>query len=258
MAKVNHLGRWAAWIAAGVIGVGVATLPWVPAGYAAAALSDATQERLRLVQTHGTVWSGGGQPVLRSGGQTEAVREAALPPIQWRVVDIGLWPLHVRLAVSGSPALSQSFEIDLGLQSVQLTPGKIELAADLLAAAGAPLNTVKPGGRLILAWDTLSWQRSEGFQGKANLDWIGARSAISPIAPLGDYRIVAVGEADAMAFTLSSVRGPLLLSGQGRWSWRAGLSFQGLAQADAAKRAELKPLIGLLGRSTPDGAQLRI
>lgn len=242
----------------GLIGAVVGTLPWVPAGYAAAALSRASDGRLGLAQTQGTIWSGEGHPVLRSGGQTEAVREAVLPPIRWHWAGGGLWPPHVRVVVSGPPAVAQPIELELGLHAVRVQPGRLELAAELLAAAGAPLNTVRPGGRLVLAWDTLSWQRREGFQGQANLDWIAARSAISPIAPLGDYRIAAVGEADSVTFTLSSIRGPLLLSGQGRWSWRAGLSFQGLAQAESARRAELKPLIGLLGRSTPEGAQLRI
>jgi len=141
---------------------------------------------------------------------------------------------------------------------LRVEPGNIRLPADLIEAAGAPFNTLRPGGDLRMSWDTLSahFGAAQGLDGTLTLDWSDARSALSPVAPLGSYRLTAHGAGAQIGFELATIKGPLLLSGNGQWTPQH-LQFRGEAQAEPAVRTELGPLIGLLGRPSANGAELR-
>ena len=110
---------------------------------------------------------------------------------------------------------------------------------------GAPFNTISPGGTLLLRWDTLR-VAGNGFDGEISIDWRAAQSALSPISPLGDYRVIARAVDGQGEFTLTTLSGPLLLHGVGRIE--AGkLRFSGTADAVPNMRASLNGLIGVLG-----------
>jgi general secretion pathway protein N len=113
-------------------------------------------------------------------------------------------------------------------------------------AAGAPFNTVRPGGTLALRWTEIEVGRS-GLSGSMELDWRDAQSALSPIAPLGSYRLSITGTGEAARIRLETVAGPLRLEGSGTLrGWR--VSFKGLASVEPDMQAALNGLIGVLGR----------
>ena len=128
---------------------------------------------------------------------------------------------------------------------LKLDPGSAHLPAGLLSVAGAPFNTISPGGTLLLRWDMLR-MAGNGFDGDISLDWRAAQSALSPVSPLGDYRMVARVNEGQGDVTLTTLSGPLLLEGVGTIS--AGkLKFSGTADAVPHMRASLNGLIGVLG-----------
>jgi general secretion pathway protein N len=83
-------------------------------------------------------------------------------------------------------------------------------------------------------------------------------SKLSTLDSLGSYRVDMAGDAQGlMQIGLSTVDGPLQLSGQGSFGV-TGLHFQGEAQAREAERAALDNLLTLLGRRMGDRTVISI
>ena len=196
--------------------------------------------KLRLVDTRGTVWSGSAMLGVSDG------RQIMLVPgrVSWTVGLGALWSGRVMADLS-HPALAAPLAISLASNSIKLAGGQAELPAAALTAVGAPFNTVRPGGTLALRWTDVEI-RDGRLSGSAQLDWRDAQSALSPVAPLGNYRLSIAGEGDAARIRLDTLGGPLRLEGSGTLrGWR--ISFRGLASVEPDMRAALNGLIGVLG-----------
>jgi general secretion pathway protein N len=85
-----------------------------------------------------------------------------------------------------------------------------------------------------------------GFDGEISMEWRAAQSALSPVSPLGDYRLVARANSGNGDLTLTTLSGPLILEGVGKFS-EGKLQFSGTADAVPHMRASLNGLIGVLG-----------
>jgi hypothetical protein len=83
-------------------------------------------------------------------------------------------------------------------------------------------------------------------------------SAMTPVAPLGDYRIEARATAGGAQLELASLGGSLRLAGSGRWEPRGGLRLQAQAWGEGADRARLQSLLGLLGQRQGEQTLIRI
>ena len=209
------------------------------------------QGRLRLVDARGTVWSGSAMLGLSDG------RQVTLLPgrLSWKIGFAAIASGRVTADVS-HPALAAPLVVSLAAKSIALKAGQAELPAALLAALGAPFNTVRPGGALGLRWTDV--ELSGGvFAGNLQIDWNEANSALSTVAPLGSYRLQVIGAGDTARLKLDTLRGPLRLQGSG--TVKGGrVSFKGLASADPDMRPALIGLIGVLGPRKGDEAVLSI
>lgn len=248
-------------LAAG-LGVVAGTVPFVPAAYLQGPIERATDGRVVVSDAQGTLWYGGMRLGFASGGRTEQRRSSLLPaPIRWRLSGIGVAPPSVSFTVASAGVLESPVEVAVSTAGSHLDAGRARLPAEILEAAGAPLNTLRPGGLVTLSWDTLDWRSSAASspsRGTITLDWIDARSALSPVAPLGAYRVRAQIDRETTGIDLSTRAGPLLLSGTGTWTPKGGLQFHGEARSEAGRETELNPLLGLLGPVRNGAAQLRI
>jgi general secretion pathway protein N len=257
-------GMWAAFAAAGVLGALAGAVPFIPASYLAARIEQASGGHVILAETHGTIWHGSARPVFVSGGRTEALRSTALPaPVVWDWEDAGAWPWHAAVHVQGPGVINKPFVVSVRSSGVDVQPGALELPAELLEGLGSPLNTLKLGGRLSLAWDTLATHVQPGqdmaIEGVMTIDWTQARSALSPVEPLGAYRFSIKAAGAQAALDVATLSGPLLLQGQGQWRAQGGAQFTGEASAEPGHQTELLPMLGLLGRfKSPAVVELRI
>jgi len=209
------------------------------------------QGRLRLVDARGTVWSGSAMLGLSDG------RQVTLLPgrLSWKIGFAAIASGRVTADVS-HPALAAPLAVSLAAKSIALTAGQAELPAALLAALGAPFNTVRPGGTLGLRWTDVEL-KGGGLAGKLQIDWSEAESAVSAVAPLGSYRLQVTGAGDTARLQLDTVRGPLRLEGSG--TVKGGrVSFKGMASADPDMRPALIGLLGVLGSRVGDQAVLAI
>jgi general secretion pathway protein N len=97
------------------------------------------------------------------------------------------------------------------------------------------------------------------IEGAMTIDWTQARSALSPIEPLGAYRLSLKASGALAALDVITLTGPLVLKGQGQWQMQGAAQFNGEASAEPGHLTELTPMLGLLGRfKSPGVVELRI
>lgn len=248
-------GRWA--VAGIVVGLLLGLVLFAPAAWLSRSLASATDGRLLLTETRGTVWSGSGVAVLTAGEESRDAR--ALPGrLSWRLRPSGLgFELRARQACCLNDEVVLQLRPGLGRFAITLPPRADatvgQWPAAWLAGLGTPWNTLQPGGvlRLNSPGLTLEWvQGRSRFTGAATIDFIGASSRVAPIDPLGSYRVSIRGDAargDAATLDLSTLGGALLLSGRGEWTI-SGVRFRGEARAAEGNEAALNNLLNIIGR----------
>lgn len=250
---------------AGLAAALAVVLARAPASLADVALERATQGRMRLADASGTVWSGRARLLLvdvtdartdRGPGLRAALGVVVPGAFSWR-----LSPLPLLVGV-----LDARIEHDSMRQPVLLTgrpgelrasPGSLTLPPVALDRLGSPWNTIRPTGALEVSWDNVT-VRSGRFDGRASVDLSQVASALTPVRPLGAYRIDMVGSGAQAQVTMSTRSGPLRLDGSGTWDARNGLRFTAQATVDEPERARLLPLLGLLGRREGERTVIKI
>jgi len=243
------------WAAAGlVVGVLAATLLAAPAQWVVRGVNALSQGSVVMSDGTGTVWDGSAQVALSGGsGSRDAMR---LPGrVAW-TLGLGWGQLNAGLSASCcTRAPVQMAFAPLSLMtfwngwSLQVQAHQSSWPAAVLAGLGTPWNTVQAEGNLAIS--------TSGFTVRAALDRVtlsgnmtleaqDMRSRLSTLRPLGSYRMQLTG-GEQPALQLSTLKGDLQLSGQGRWN--AGrLRFEGEARAEPAHAQELTNLLNIMGR----------
>lgn len=274
--------RWPWAIAGIVLGATVGLWRFAPAAWVAQAVASASAGQVQLGDARGTVWRG--SAVLMLSGGAGSQNAAALPGrLLWRLhwrggeFELRAWQacclvdeLRVRIVpgfrrttlhlqpttsmVSGSTGTAAA-------PAAPLTP-IAHWPAQWLTGLGAPWNTLQLGGVVRLASPGLTVESAQGrlsFSGHAELQLEGLSSRLSTLDTLGDYRLTIDGQPQAggsALLTLSTLKGPLLLTGSGQWGQGgpaatpagAGLHFRGEARADAGAEGALNNLLNVIGR----------
>jgi len=207
------------------------------------------RSKLRLIDARGTVWQGSALLGFSDG------RETTLVPgrVEWRIPGFDTARVHVQIAHRW---LERPLELSLGAQGVHFAKGSARLPAGVLASAGAPFNTVRPGGVLELAW-TDADLRGAALNGELQIDWRDARSALSTVAPLGSYRLRVTGAGAPPTMELVTLSGPLQMQGKGTMQG-SRIRFNGTAGAEPAMWPALNGLLGVLGMRSGDKVLLAI
>lgn len=253
--------RWA--LAGAVLGAALAALAFAPASWLADQVASASQGRLLLAEAQGTLWHGSALPVLSGGPGT---RDASVLPsrLHWRIAPFwGGLQLELQQSCCLPQPLTLRWQPGWSGQRLSLdSPGEVAGRWPLawLEGLGAPLNTLRPAGDLVLGLRQLSLQRgSDGrwqLQGEARIDLQNTSSRLATQDPLGSYRLRLQQSAGGpLQLDLSTLDGALRLSGSGQLGPR-GLKFRAEAQAAAGFEAALNNLLNIIGRR--DGALSRI
>jgi general secretion pathway protein N len=223
-----------------------------PAQWVAAAVDRASDGHLLLADARGTLWRGDATLVVAAGRGNDGVRAALPDRLSWQLAPAALATGGVELTVAHPSALNQPLTLRraAGGETV-LGAATLRLPAALLSALGAPWNTVRPGGTLVVGWDRLIL--AAGFmQGNLTAEWQYASSALTAVAPIGHYRLTASGGYPGTQLQLTTVNGALQMAGAGTIGAGGQVRFRGSAQlaadADPAVRAQLAGLLSLLGK----------
>ena len=205
--------------------------------------------RARLIDARGTVWHGSAFLGFSNG------REITLVPgrIEWQVDGLRSGGIAARLT---HPWLSTPLRVSLSREGAAFAKGAARLPAGVLASAGAPFNTLRPGGTLEASWtDTVL--RGTRLDGEVQVDWRDARSALSTVAPLGSYRLRVSGRGEGPVLDLVTLSGPLQMQGKGRIDG-SRIRFNGTAGAEAGMQPALNGLLGVMGMRSGDKVLLAI
>lgn len=253
--------RWAGVGAA--LGLLLSSVLWAPARWLATAIEQATNHRVQLRQTTGTVWSGDALLALSPGPGPDSNPVRSLPSRirwQWGWANGGL-----RLSLASDCCTPQTLQWWLRREDGHWVLGLDDQISTWplspLASLGAPWNTLQPEGRL--QWQTQGLRLSEVagrwlWHGQAQLQVQGLASSLSTLRPMGSYRLVLEGGPTGTAtpqLTLSTLSGPLRLSGQGQWLGQH-LRFAGEASADEGFETALSNLLNIIGRR--EGSRSRL
>ncbi|MET0961833.1 MAG: type II secretion system protein N [Noviherbaspirillum sp.] len=230
-------------------------LAFLPAAWMSVVLEKETGGRFTLGDAQGTLWNGsaflGGAP-----GTGTAVAPLLPGRFSWRLSPLVLFG-RVDAELSNPAALSQPVRIAGGWNAWTVSAAAVVLPAERLAALGAPLNTLEPSGRMTLSWQPLQIARQGqhvAMTGAMQLLLEDMASRLSPIRPLGAYRITLDWRGQQAQMQLTSIRGPLLLTGSGRLD-RGRMRFSGRAQAENGQEQRLANLLNLLGQRRSEGGK---
>lgn len=248
--------RWA--LLGTLAGALAAVVAGAPAHWLASGVRWASQERIQLREARGTVWSGSASLTLTGGPGSRDAR--SLPGrLDWQLA--WRWP-GLALSLSSSCCTTTPLQWHLqradGHWQLSLQDQQSNWPMDLLSGLGAPWNTLQAEG--LLQWQStglrLHWADGRlRWHGRTELQLHELASHLSTLRPMGSYRLNLQGAESGTPMpelTLTTLKGPLQLSGQGLWVGER-LRFAGEASAEPGHEAVLSNLLNIIGRR--DGAR---
>ncbi|MFP5460795.1 MAG: type II secretion system protein N [Gammaproteobacteria bacterium] len=255
------LGRWLALALAALLPALLVAAVFAPASWADRAIDRASLGRVRLADAEGTVWRGQGRLVIAdpsaASGEGPVVEGFALPgTVDWQlsVLPLMLGIIDASLSIGSMP---EPVSIGGHPAEVRIGAGSLDLPSVELSRLGSPWNTIRPSAALSLRWDSLTIRQGV-LDGRVSIELRDAASAMTPVRPLGSYRIDVTGTGQDVSLGLRTLSGPLKLEGSGQWARRAGLNFTASASAEGAEKSRLQSLLALIGRREGDRTIIRI
>ncbi len=244
------------WSLSGMLVAGIICLIFFPASWLAAVIEKKTGGRIALGEAQGSIWNG--SAYIGTPADAESVVTPLLPGrFSWHIspwIALG----RLKLTLQNSEALRRPLDITGNWRQWQLGPSEILLPADRLIALGAPLNTIRPTGQIQLGWQSLQLMpdsrlvQGMRIEGRMHLEMQQMTSALSPVKPLGSYRLQLDWRGDQALLELATIAGPLLLSGKGVIA-NQHLRFSGEASAQKGQEERLAMLLNLLGQRRQAG-----
>jgi general secretion pathway protein N len=220
----------------------------LPATWMDALLQRASQGTLAMTGTMGTMWHGQGslQALLPTG---EAV---TLVPVSWNIASAELLGLKLHIiAVStrdNKPVLNATF----GTSETYIQEAKLDLPAALLGVLSPTLRAAELSGQLALHANDVRIGGAHS-SGKAVAYWKAAGSSLSRVRPLGNYLLDLTGQGNGLDFHLSTMGGPLTLTGSGGWYPGKRPDINVTATPQEGARQDLAPLLRMMGREISPG-----
>ena len=231
-----------------VVAIALTVLVCLPASWLGSIVERQTGGRLTLGDAQGTLWNGsafvGGAP-----GEGGSVTPLLPGRFAWQLSPLVLFG-RVDMVLENAQALSAPVRIEGSWSQWQVSEGQLLLPAEGLAGLGAPLNTLMPSGLIRLSWNRLDLVRqpnSVTVTGRTVLSMTDMGSRMSPIRPLGSYEMAMDWRGAQADLVLRTVRGALLLSGNGTLQ-NGRLRFSGQASAAEGYEETLGNMLNLLGQ----------
>ena len=230
------------WAALGLAAYAVFLVGMAPASLAAPWLERLSHGALVLQDATGTLWRGRG--VLRWHGPRA---EQVLGDLRW-----GFNPLRLLLGKASADwqldggDLEASLTTDLGMRGVRLKTLVMRADVGWVSGLRPALEWLRLRGRLYLDAPELFLTRA-GVEGDAQLTWRQAGVSLST-GTLGNYRVRMTGRGENGGLELTTLSGPLHLTGRGEVEFARGrLRAGGVASADPGEAGRLTPLLNLIG-----------
>ena len=214
----------------------IGLLALAPSSLLGYGLERATDGQLMLARTKGSLWQGSGILLLKD---SSGIR--SLGAYRWHLRP---WKAAMQLQAGAYEPMSLRFRPFLARLDIDRL--RLDLPAALLEVAAPQLQPYRLQGALQAQADHLELD-ARGMLGQVKVDWLHAASGLSPIAPLGDYRIILTGDGQKMEASLSTLGGKLQLQARGHLDPAKGVQINGTAQAAVGAEEELNELLHYIG-----------
>ena len=225
-------------------------LAQIPAAFLAQRVAGESRGAVQVQDAAGTLWKGSATarivPLRGSPVTLERIEWTFRPS---RLIAARL-AFDVRVAAAG---LAGEMEAARGFGGWEARDLLVRGDAAGLAAFAPLLAALRPTGPIVLAASQLGWDGTR-LQGDAMLEWQKASVAGSEVKPLGSYRANLRAGQDPAQVAITTLDGPLRITGQGTLTPPSRLTFSGEARADAAQAKALEPLLAQIGARRADGA----
>ena len=251
MESTANARMWKRLIVAGLLLYALFLLVLAPAWLGASLVDRSSGGQAALENPSGTVWRGSSNALVLRGGGSRSLRVAG---VRWSFAPMRLLHGELAFAVSSTdPNITASGEFGFGLGGTTTAHGaRLTMAAAAIVPLVPLLDFVQPAGTLHIETDDLRIGGNR-VDGQAVAEWRGAGTTMSPVRPLGDYRINLTGAPDGMAYDVTTLNGPLRIEGKGSWSPTGARKFAGTARADPPFQPQLVDLLRLIGREQGQG-----
>ena len=245
---------WAWALAGALLGIFLTTVLNAPARWFTTALQPLAQGRVVLGDARGTLWRGSAQLTLTGGAGSSDAR--TLPGrLTWQLRP--RW-MALEADLQADCCMQQAWHLQLqphgGGVRLVLSDSLSQWPAQWLVGLGTPWNTLQVEGQLHLATQGLAIEWAAGrllVAGRAQWEALQTSSRLSPLKPMGNYRLTVQGGATTR-LQLETLDGHLQLSGNGQWLG-GRLRFDGAASAAPEHLDALSNLLNIIGRR--DGAR---
>jgi general secretion pathway protein N len=235
----------------GAIGYAAFLVVTVPASWLAARISAASAGAVRLEDPQGTLWSGSASATLES-----AAGRFVLDRVQWRFAPAELAAGRIAFDVSAAAkGLDATLRAGRGVSEWVVGHAAATIDASIAATVLPLLAAWHPEGRVSLAADGLRWSNSGQASGTAHVTWDGAAVSLSTVKPLGRYAIDAAANNGPANVSVTTIEGPLRITGKGTFSSPSRFAFSGEARGEGPQAAALDPLLDLMGPRRADGSR---
>lgn len=243
------------WMLAALCSVLLTLMLFLPASWLGLLVEKQSQGRISLGDVQGSFWRGSAF-IGGAAGVSGPVTPLFAGRFSWRISPLLLLG-QLDAELDNPASLSTTVRVSGNLAQWHISPAVLALPPERLQGLGAPLNTIGPSGQLHLSWNSMQITRQDEkleVTGRMQLAMTDMASRLSPVKPLGSYNLAFDWHGMGADVALSTVKGPMLLSGGG--SLQGGrLQFSGKAWAQAGQEERLANLLNLLGQRRKDGGQ---
>lgn len=223
----------------------------LPAGVMDRIIDRASDGRLRLADTRGTLWAG----------------EAALSAPDPQGALIRMRPVSWRVSFQHSPMLGLAIALGEGRQTqarIVLSPAGTDTTAqgldwpiDLLARSiDHPIARIGWRGALRLDIPGLSCDWQGHCNGQAHLRWHNAALDIVPDRQFGDHQFDLLAKGADYTLSIHTLRGDFQIDGQGRFGFQTPFSFRATLAGDPEIVDRLPNILDRNARSSGPGRAL--
>ncbi len=206
-----------------------------------------TKDLLTIGDARGTIWRGSAVIARRNTATNKLI--SLLPGrFSWEISPkILIGKLEAR--IFNDKMLRNPLYITGYWNNYQLNKSDMTLPSNKLVSLGAPFNTIRPSGDLLLSWSDVIFIFDNSIMkiyGKMTLDLKNIETKLSPVNPLGNYTLNFDWNGSEGEVVLSTKNGILILNGEGLIK-NGKLSFSGYAKTNNEQKS-LRNLMNLLGQ----------
>lgn len=233
-----HIGRW---VLGGLLIYALAFLLLAPASLVPWYLHRQARQALDFEHMEGTLWRGTARQAYWIGADGQRL---PLGQLQWRLHFLPLLMGRVALTVHvNGPAGRLAGDVERQGRNWHLADLRGQVPVAYWAARQPRLAVLEPGGVVSLNFPALDLGPA-GVKGSGEMQWQNATFKMSPVNPIGSYRI----HLRDQNLSLDTLSGALRLEGQGSFQAAARqIDFTGSARPEGPAAARLAPVLYLLG-----------